>query len=153
NPAMAVEDVVRCWRRSEAARARSGRVDFTDLLEIAAALVEAHPEVAEFVRRRGCHITVDEDQDTDPLQQRFLEAIIGPGRDLCVVGDPRQAIYSWKGADPGFLTGFPRRYPDVKLFKLSYNYRSSPQILAWANRLASVRAIKHLVATKPPGPR
>ncbi len=150
-PAMAPEDVVRCWRRSEAARARAGRVDFTDLLEIAAALIEGHPEVAAFVRRRWCHITVDEYQDTDPLQQRLLEAIVGQGRDICVVGDPRQAIYSWKGADPIFLTGFPERYPDVKAFKLSYNYRSSPQILAWANRLASAGAIKHLVATKSPG--
>ncbi len=101
-PAMAAEDVVRCWRRSEAARARAGRVDFTDLLEIAAALIEGHPEVASFVRRRWCHITVDEYQDTDPLQQKVLEAIVGQGRDICVVGDPRQAIYSWKGADSDF---------------------------------------------------
>ncbi len=150
---MPAEDVARCWRRSAAARARSGRVDFSDLLEIAVALIDGQPEVADSVRRRWSHITVDEYQDTDPLQQSLLESILGARRDICVVGDPRQAIYSWKGADPNFLTGFPGRYPDAKVFNLSYNYRSSSQILAWANQLASSRNVKPLVATKPAGPR
>ena len=151
--AMPTEVVAQCWRRCTTAKARAGRVDFTDLLEIAVSLMEGHPEVAHLVRRQWSHVTVDEYQDTDPLQQKLLDAILGGSQDICVVGDPRQAIYSWKGADQRFLTGFPRRYPHAKLFKLSYNYRSSPQILAWANRLARSGATKYLVATKPSGPR
>jgi DNA helicase II / ATP-dependent DNA helicase PcrA len=152
HPDMYPEDLVRCWRRFTDSKARAGRVDFADLLEMAGSLVEGHPEVAEPVRRRWSHVTVDEYQDTDPLQHRLLDGILGAGRDICVVGDPRQAIYSWKGADPAYLTGFPRRYPDATVFKLSHNYRSSPQVLGWANRLARSGGTKPLQATKPAGP-
>jgi len=69
-----------------------------------------------------------------------------------VVGDPRQAIYSWKGADPAYLSQFAKRYPSAQVFDLTRNYRSSPQILAWANRLASERGTKPLTATRPVGP-
>ncbi len=144
--------VVKCWDGYLRAKARVGRVDFADLLEISADLMRADIEVAEAVRERWRHVTVDEYQDTDPAQQRFLDAIVGEGRDLCVVGDPRQAIYSWKGADPSYLTGFARRYPDALVFDLSRNYRSTPQILGWANRLAGERGTKPLAATRPGGP-
>ena len=63
-------------------------------------------EVAETVRWHGSHVTVDEYQDTDAAQQRLLDSILGDGQDLCVVGDPRQAIYSWKGAEPSHQTRF-----------------------------------------------
>ena len=153
HPGLDEELVEKCWGRYAAGKATVGKVDFTDLLELAAGLIEAHPGVAEGVRGRWSHVTVDEYQDTDPLQERLLEAIMGPGRDICVIGDPRQAIYSWKGADPRYLTNFSRRYPDAKLFNLTANYRSSPEVLAWANRLAPGRGTKPLVATKPAGPR
>jgi len=146
------EDIVRGWHRFTATKSRTGQVDFSDLIEIATSLIEEHPEAARSARRRWSHVTVDEYQDTDPLQQKLLEAILGPGRDICVVGDPRQAIYSWKGADPTFLTGFTRRYPGAKVFKLSHNYRSSPQILDWANRLARSEGTRPLQATKASGP-
>ena len=112
------------------AKAAAGKVDFADLLEIAAQLIEQHPDVADVVRRRWAHVTVDEYQDTDPAQQRLLDAIMGDGREICVVGDPRQAIYAWKGADPSYLTGFAQRYPGAKVFDLTRNYRSTPQVLA-----------------------
>ncbi len=153
HPNMLPDDIMRCWRRFTDRKVAAGRVDFSDLLEIAGSLIEQWPEVAQPVRRRWSHITVDEYQDTDPLQQRFLDAILGSGQDICVVGDPRQAIYSWKGADPTFLTGFVRRYPGAAVFKLSYNYRSSPQILGWANRLARGQGTKPLQATKSGGPK
>ena len=108
--------------------------------------------MAEAVRRRWAHLTVDEYQDTDPAQQRLLDAIMGGGEDICVVGDPRQAIYSWKGADPTYLTGFTARHPGAKIVTLTRNYRSSPQILTWANRLAGTTTTKPLVATRPSGP-
>jgi DNA helicase-2/ATP-dependent DNA helicase PcrA len=145
--------VTKCWELFTASKVKTGRVDFADLLEMASGLVESESEVAQTVRRRWAHVTVDEYQDTDPAQQRLLEAILGEGRDICVVGDPRQAIYSWKGADTTYLSGFARRYPDAKVFNLTRNYRSTPQVLDWANRVASGAGTKALVATRPPGPK
>ncbi|MCL6091404.1 MAG: ATP-dependent helicase [Actinobacteria bacterium] len=97
------------------------------------------------------HVTVDEYQDTDPAQQRLLEAIVGEGSEICVVGDPRQAIYRWKGADPSYLTGFALRYPGAKVFDLTRNYRSTPQVLGWVNLVAKEPGTKPLVATRPAG--
>lgn len=71
-------------------------------------------------------MTVGEHNDTDPAQQRLLDAIVGEGREICVVGDPRQAVYRWKGTDPSYLTGFALRYPGAKVFDLTRNYRSTP---------------------------
>ena len=76
---------------------------------------------------------VDEFQDVNPLQRQLLEAWVGGRDDLCVVGDPNQAIYAWNGADPTALTGFLDRYPGGEVLRLTDNYRSSPQILAVAN--------------------
>jgi DNA helicase-2/ATP-dependent DNA helicase PcrA len=152
-PGVDASSVVRCWERFNSAKARIGKVDFADLLEIASRLIEGEELVAGAVRARWAHVTVDEYQDTDPAQQRLLDAILGDGRDVCVVGDPRQAIYSFKGADPVYLTGFTRRYPDARVFNLTRNYRSSPQILDWANRVAVGGRTKPLVATRDAGAR
>ncbi len=143
--------VLGCWQRYDQVKTRLGKVDFSDLLDIAAHLLNNDPEVAEAVRRRWTHLTVDEYQDTDAAQQRLLDAIVGDSQDLCVVGDPRQAIYSWKGADSTHLTRFTRRYQQARVFDLTRNYRSSPEILAWANRLARQPGAKPLVATRPAG--
>jgi DNA helicase-2/ATP-dependent DNA helicase PcrA len=143
--------VVKCWERFEETKSRLGKVDFADLLELSSELLTSDEDVAAKVRRRWSHVTVDEYQDTDPAQQRLLEAVVGAGRDLCVVGDPRQAIYSWKGADSRYLTGFARRYPEAKVFDLTRNYRSVPEVLELANRLARSTGTKALVATKPSG--
>src|SRR5581483_2902304 len=85
-------------------------------------------------------------------QQRLLELVVGDGDDICVVGDPRQAIYSWKGADPSYLTGFPTRYPNATVVHLIRNYRSTAQILDWGNRLAEEPGTAPLVATRSAGP-
>lgn len=153
HPGVSADTVLKAWERYSAVKGRAGKVDFADLLEIATSLIEANTDVAAAVRSRWVHVTVDEYQDTDPAQQRLLDAILGDSRQICVVGDPRQAIYSWKGADVSYLTGFHRRYPDARLFDLSHNYRSSPQILGWANQLARQPGAKPLVPTKPAGPK
>lgn len=152
HPGVDLATVVSCWDAYSRLKQRQGRVDFADLLELAADLIQSDEYIAEGVRARWSHVTVDEYQDVDPAQQRLLEAIVGEQNDLCVVGDPRQAIYSWKGAEPGYLTDFTRRYPGTRVFDLTRNYRSSPEIVAWANRVASGPATKPLVATRPPGP-
>lgn len=144
--------VVAAWERVEGAKARVGLLDFADLLDIAASLLESDDEVASRVRRRWAYVTVDEYQDVAPAQQHFLDAVLGPGRELCVVGDPRQSIYSWNGADPAFLSGLTKRYPEAAVIDLVRNYRSSPQILRCANRLAAEPGLRPLVATKSGGP-
>jgi DNA helicase-2/ATP-dependent DNA helicase PcrA len=151
-PGVETDTILNAWDRYEATKARTGKVDFGDLLEIAAGLLETDDTVSQKVRSRWAHVTVDEYQDTDPSQQRLLDAILGPNREICVVGDPRQAIYSWKGADPRYLTGFTERYRDARVFVLSHNYRSSPQILSRANRLAVTRTTSPLIGTRPAGP-
>ncbi len=96
---------------------------------------------------------MDEYQDTTPLQARLLELWLGDRRDLCVVGDEDQTIYTFAGATPAHLRDFGTRYPDARVIPLLANYRSSPQIISLANRLlTSAGRDKQLVATLPAGP-
>jgi DNA helicase-2/ATP-dependent DNA helicase PcrA len=119
----------------ESAKQRDGVLDFEDLLLVTAYALEEHPDVARQVRGQYRHFVVDEYQDVNPLQQRLLDAWLGGRAELCVVGDPHQTIYSFTGADPDYLLGFPDRYPDAEVVKLERDYRSTPQVVALANRL------------------
>ena len=119
----------------ESAKQRDGVLDFEDLLLVTAYALEEHPDVARQVRAQYRHFVVDEYQDVNPLQQRLLDAWLGGRAELCVVGDPNQTIYSFTGADPDYLLGFPDRYPDAEVVKLERDYRSTPQVVALANRL------------------
>ena len=83
-------------------------------------------------RWRFRHLFVDEFQDVNPLQLSLLDAWRGSSTDLCVVGDPHQAIYGWNGADAGFLLEFRRHHPSADVVVLDRNYRSTPQVLAAA---------------------
>jgi DNA helicase-2/ATP-dependent DNA helicase PcrA len=119
----------------ESAKQRDGALDFEDLLLVTAYALEEHRDVAQQVRGQYRHFVVDEYQDVNPLQQRLLDAWLGGRADLCVVGDPNQTIYSFTGADPDYLLGFADRYPDAAVVKLERDYRSTPQVVALANRL------------------
>ncbi len=119
----------------ESAKQRDGALDFEDLLLVTAYALEEHPDVARQVRGQYRHFVVDEYQDVNPLQQRLLDAWLGGRADVCVVGDPNQTIYSFTGADPDYLLGFADRYPDADVVKLERDYRSTPQVVALANRL------------------
>ena len=112
---------------------RQNLVDFDDLLLECARALETDPAFAATQRWRYRHLFVDEFQDVNPLQFRLLEAWRDGRDDLCVVGDPRQAIYSWNGADPRYLTGFAERFPGATVVHLDENHRSSPQVVAVAN--------------------
>ena len=114
-----------------------GRIDFEDMLGLAVELYrdsdrEPRPRCASGSQA----FTVDEYQDVNPLQQALLDAWLGDRDELCVVGDDYQTIYSFTGASPEHLLGFPDRYPDATVVRLEENYRSSPQILTVANALA-----------------
>ncbi|HEX2073803.1 MAG TPA: ATP-dependent DNA helicase UvrD2 [Geodermatophilus sp.] len=119
----------------ESAKQRDGALDFEDLLLVTAYALEEHADVARAVRAQYRHFVVDEYQDVNPLQQRLLDAWLGGRADVCVVGDPNQTIYSFTGADPDYLLGFADRYPDAEVVKLERDYRSTPQVVALANKL------------------
>lgn len=119
----------------EALKDERRQLDFEDVLLACAGMLESEPRVAASVREQYRHFTVDEYQDVSPLQQRLLELWLGERRDLCVVGDASQTIYSFAGADQRFLLEFERRHPDATIVRLERNYRSRAPILAVANAL------------------
>ena len=110
-------------------------VDFESVLELTAAILAEYPAAAATVRDRYSYFVVDEYQDVNPLQKLLLDTWIGDRDDLCVVGDPRQTIYSFAGATSAYLTGFPAEFPDATVIRLVRNYRSTPQVVALANQL------------------
>jgi DNA helicase-2/ATP-dependent DNA helicase PcrA len=126
-------------------KTRKNLLDFEDLLLHTTALLETEPGIAAEIRDRYRYFVVDEYQDVNPAQQRLLDAWLGDRDDLCVVGDPQQTIYSFAGASPALLTGFAARYPHATVVELVRDYRSSPQVVAVANRLSGGR----LVAGRP----
>jgi len=115
-------------------------LDFESVLELTAAILNGHPAAAAEVRDRYRYFMVDEFQDVNPLQKLLLDTWAGDRDDVCVVGDPRQTIYSFTGATSGYLTGFAAEYPHATVVKLVRNYRSTPEVVDCANRLAQPRA-------------
>ncbi|MHB1787158.1 MAG: ATP-dependent DNA helicase UvrD2 [Acidimicrobiales bacterium] len=132
-PPIGPSDMARVYQRYEEEKRRRGLIDFDDLLGRCALALEEDPPFAASQRWRFRHVFVDEFQDVNPVQFRLLRGWLGDNHDLCVVGDPNQAIYSWNGADPELLSNFERFFPGTTTVRLERNYRSSPQILAVAN--------------------
>lgn len=108
-------------------------LDFADQLIHAAGAIESNPAIAAEFRSRYRTFIVDEYQDTNPLQQRLLEAWLGDRDDLTVVGDANQTIFSFTGATPDYLLGFTRSFPDATVVGLHRDYRSTPQVVDLAN--------------------
>lgn len=135
-----------------------GVIDFEDVLLLTAGILTERADVAESVRRQYRHFVVDEYQDVSALQQRLLDLWLGERDEVCVVGDASQTIYSFAGASPQHLLGFPRRYPGAAVVKLVRDYRSTPQVVALANALLDAappqarRARVELVAQREAGP-
>jgi len=126
------ERIAELYDRYEDEKRNRRLVDFDDLLRLCSHLLETDATFAATQRWRFRHLFVDEFQDVNPLQMQLVDAWRGDRWDLCVVGDPHQAIYGWNGADAGFLEGFQRRYPPAEVIALDVNYRSTPQVLAAA---------------------
>jgi DNA helicase-2/ATP-dependent DNA helicase PcrA len=149
--------VARLYAAYEQTKRESGVLDFDDLLLLTAAIIEENRWVATEVRSRYRHFLVDEYQDVNPLQQRVLDAWLGERDSLCVVGDANQTIYSFTGATPRYLLGFPRRFPEAALVRLVRDYRSTPQVVGLANALLARGGSRGgaegaLVAQRPDGP-
>ena len=131
-PGVTAAAVAGVYARYEHEKRRRGVIDFDDLLARCADALERDPGFAGAQRWRWRHVYVDEFQDLNPLQHRLLLAWLGASTDLCVVGDPNQAIYGWNGADPTLLTGFPRRWPSAEVVHLDANHRCTEQIVTVA---------------------
>jgi DNA helicase-2/ATP-dependent DNA helicase PcrA len=142
------------FREYERRKQASGLIDFEDLLELAVRMYEEDEWAVAALRERYAAFTVDEYQDVNLLQQSLLELWLGPRDDLCAVGDDYQSIYGFTGASPEWLLGLATSYPHATVVRLEENYRSSPQVLALANRLVPKLggAEKSLRATQPEGP-
>ncbi len=125
-------EVADVWARYEEAKRRRGVLDFEDLLTRCTELLASDHEFAASARWRFRHVFVDEYQDVNEAQQRLLRAWLGDNADLCVVGDPHQAIYAWNGSDPRALTHFTDDFPTATLLRLSTNYRSTHEVLTVA---------------------
>src|SRR5919198_306281 len=122
----------------------AGAVDFDDLITETARLFREHPTVLEHYQERFRYILVDEYQDTNRAQYHLVNMLAAKHRNLCVVGDADQGVYSWRGATIQNLLDFERDYPDAAVFLMEQNYRSTQNILAVANAL-----IEHNVQRKP----
>src|ERR1700730_8033935 len=108
-------------------------VDFDDLLEKTLSMLQRHEGIASFYRRQFQFILVDEYQDTNKIQADLIDLLASEHRNVMVVGDDAQSIYSWRGANFQNILEFPKRYPDAKVFKIEMNYRSVPEVLHVAN--------------------
>lgn len=118
--------------------------DFDDLIIKPIEILEADAAVRIFYQQRWPYLLVDEYQDTNPPQDRMLELLVGPARNICVVGDDYQAIYSWRGANVEHILQFEKKYPGCQTFYLTRNYRSGPAILTAANEvIAENKQQKH----------
>src|SRR5438045_9176562 len=126
-------------------------MDFDDLLEKTLRMLKEHEGIASFYRRQFQFILVDEYQDTNKIQADLIDTLGRDHRNVMVVGDDAQSIYSWRGANFQNILEFPKRYPDAQVFKIEMNYRSVPEILEVANAAiaANVQQFrKHLSATR-----
>jgi DNA helicase-2/ATP-dependent DNA helicase PcrA len=145
----------RIYAGYEELRTERHLVDFESVLELTAAILAEYPAAARSVRDRYTCFVVDEYQDVNPLQKLLLDMWLGGRDEICVVGDPRQTIYSFTGATPGYLTGFPAEFPAAKVIRLVRNYRSTPEVVTLANKLVAAAGWSgpgSLVAQRPAGP-
>jgi DNA helicase II / ATP-dependent DNA helicase PcrA len=142
------EKTARMYATYEELRRERHLVDFESVLELTAAIIAEHRPAAAAVRDRYRYFVVDEYQDVNPLQKLLLESWAGERDDICVVGDPRQTIYSFTGATPAYLTGFTADFPGATVIRLVRNYRSTPQVVALANRLTGAGGARSLAAAR-----
>ena len=146
-----LEQIKDVHARYERRKKSTNSLDFDDLLEKTLRMLKEHEEIAAFYRRQFQFILVDEYQDTNKIQADFIDLLAAEHRNVMVVGDDAQSIYSWRGANFQNILAFPRRYPNAQVFKIELNYRSVPEILEVANAAISANVQqfrKQLSATR-----
>ncbi|MDE0927890.1 MAG: ATP-dependent DNA helicase UvrD2 [Acidimicrobiales bacterium] len=149
NTRMAPAIIASIYHEYEELKTKRSLVDFDDLLENCAKAIRGDKAFGNAQRWRFRHFYVDEFQDVNPLQMALLTAWLGGSNDLCVVGDPDQAIYGWNGAEADHLVRFTTHFPDGQVIDLHQNYRSTPQILRTA--ASALVGRPPLLANRPSG--
>jgi DNA helicase-2/ATP-dependent DNA helicase PcrA len=147
-----LEKIKDVQQRYEKKKKATNSMDFDDLLEKTLTMLQQHERIAEVYRRQFQFVLVDEYQDTNKIQADFIDLLARDHRNVMVVGDDAQSIYSWRGANFQNILEFPKRYPDARVFKIELNYRSVPEVLQVANAAiaANVEQFqKNLQATRP----
>jgi len=134
-PRVKAEHIAAIYVAYESLKKQELAIDFEDVLLLTSAMLEEERTVRERVQDQYRFFTVDEYQDISPIQQRLINAWLGSRKDICVVGDPAQTIYSFAGATPVFLNTFTQRFPEAEVIRLSTGYRSTPEITFAANAL------------------
>jgi len=128
-----MEKIREVHARYEKKKKATNSMDFDDLLEKTLRMLKEHEGIASFYRRQFQFILVDEYQDTNKIQADLIDTLGRDHRNVMVVGDDAQSIYSWRGANFQNILEFPKRYPEAQVFKIEMNYRSVPEILHVAN--------------------
>lgn len=148
------EKSIEVYRLYEQEMKRANCLDFGDLLFKVYDLFRMYPDVLNMYQEKFKYILVDEYQDTNHIQYLLVQMLAGKHRNLCVVGDEDQSIYSWRGADISNILDFEKDFPETKIVKLEENYRSSNNIVSAATALIknnSERKDKTLFTNNEPG--
>lgn len=148
------KEVAKIYALYEKLRKKAGALDFDDLLLETVRLFKEQPDVCKKWRSQFKHILIDEYQDTNAAQYAIVKSLVNESRNICVVGDDWQSIYSWRGADFTNILNFERDFPGAKIVKLEQNYRSTGAILEAAHNVISKnkeRTDKKLWTAEPAG--
>ena len=128
-------NIAKVFRRYEEEKTKAGALDFDDLLLRELELLQKNPSVRKKWQEKFKHILIDEYQDTNVVQYNIVKLLVNEQKNICVVGDDWQSIYSWRGADFTNILNFERDYPGAKVIKLEQNYRSTGCILAASQKI------------------
>lgn len=129
--------IAEVYHQYQAELKKNNALDFDDLLTLTVELFIKCPDVLEYYQDKFQYLMVDEYQDTNTVQFKFVSLLADKYRNLCVVGDDDQSIYKFRGANIGNILGFEKAFPDARVIKLEQNYRSSQNILNAANEVIS----------------
>jgi DNA helicase-2/ATP-dependent DNA helicase PcrA len=146
--------IAHAWQSYEEELQREGSLDFDDLIARTVTLLRDRPAVLALLQNRWQYVTIDEYQDTNVAQYTIARALAGERKNICVVGDPDQLVYSWRGADMTHLLSFEKSFPGTKVVLLEQNYRSTRTILTGANAVIAKntnRVPKNLFTENPTG--
>ncbi|MDR0445315.1 MAG: UvrD-helicase domain-containing protein, partial [Puniceicoccales bacterium] len=132
---LVLSDVVAFFKEYQSHKQKQSVLDYNDLLEMAIRLLREHSELTEYYGHRFQHILVDEYQDTNSLQENLIDGL-AIHHQVFAVGDDAQCIYSWRGANIANIHRFSERHPEAEIFKVTLNYRSTPEILRLANAIS-----------------
>ncbi|NNN19247.1 MAG: ATP-dependent DNA helicase UvrD2 [Acidimicrobiaceae bacterium] len=154
NTPLTPTEMAQIFSRYEELKSKLHKMDYDDLIIGATKVLNSDPMFSAAEHYRMRHLYVDEFQDINPVQMSLVNALTDDRLDLCVVGDPNQAIYSWNGADPTLLTSLQNRHHNTRTVLLSNNYRSTPQILSLAGSILNggSHPNKKLIPNLPDGP-